>query len=599
MVAPVGPPGYEILGELGRGGMGVVYKARQVALNRDVALKLVPAGPSASAAERERFHREAEAAAGLDHPNIVPIYEVGARDGPPYFSMKLIEGGSLADHLPRLAADPRAAVRLAATVARAVHHAHQRGVLHRDLKPANILLDAQGQPHVTDFGLAKRLDAEGGQTQTGAVVGTPSYMAPEQAEGKKGLTTAADVYSLGTILYELLTGRPPFRAETPWQTALQVIEQSPERPRSLNSRIDPSLEAICLKCLEKDPTRRYGSAEALAEDLEHWLAGEPIRARPPGLGSLLRLWLRQNFGAAGWTAPIGLAAGVLSGLMCWVVMIQPHLFSKYAAGYARLPGVRPPWLVVAWDPPGWLRLATYLATALVCCGTGLVTARLVRPKNRAADIAAGAVAGVFAAVAMFTVSAGWFTVAETTVFHPAADDLDLLAEAAGADPAPEAGAADPNPSETLLEAYPELREVPARDRGRVLANKVRADFLAGIPLGVWLGMLLSLGLFGGAAVCETAVAGELLRRHGRLHRVILLYLEFAVPLTGLVVAAFGIPFRLYLHQFELRFWHLPLFACPAAAVVAAWRRWHWLLRLALHAGWLFSLFMIAHDKGMI
>jgi serine/threonine-protein kinase len=299
-------PGYEILGELGRGGMGVVYKARQLGLNRLVALKMIRDGQLASAADRQRFHAEAEAVACLDHPSIVPIYEVGERQGQPYFSMKLVEGGSLAEQLPRLARDPRSAVALLARVARAVHHAHQLGFLHRDLKPGNVLLDADGQPHVTDFGLARRVEGGSGLTQTGAIVGTPSYMAPEQAAGTKGLTTAADVYSLGAILYEILTGRPPFQAESALDTLLKVLDREPEPPRAVNPAADRDLELICLKCLARDPHQRYGSAEALAADLEHWLAGEPLSVRPPALGSLARLWLRQNFGAAGWTVALGL-----------------------------------------------------------------------------------------------------------------------------------------------------------------------------------------------------------------------------------------------------------------------------------------------------
>ena len=310
---------YELLGEIGRGGSAVVYRARQQGLNRIVAVKLSRHADSSDNADRMRF--EAEAVARVEHPGIVPIYETGDFQGRPYFSMKLFEAGSLDARLPAFSHDPARAAELVETIARAVHHAHQLGILHRDLKPSNILLDADGRPHVADFGLAKRITADADLTCTGELIGTPVYIAPERIPGSPfagPATIASDVYGLGAILYALLTGRPPFHGESSLAALLAVGTDDVVSPRSLNARVDRDLETICLKCLEKNPQRRYLTAGELAEDLRRWRTGEPIAARPITRSERLRRWWRRHpvratislaIGTLALVGIVGLAAG--------------------------------------------------------------------------------------------------------------------------------------------------------------------------------------------------------------------------------------------------------------------------------------------------
>jgi tetratricopeptide (TPR) repeat protein/tRNA A-37 threonylcarbamoyl transferase component Bud32 len=311
---------YETISILGQGGMGVVYKARQLTLNRLVALKMIRNSEFASEDQVRRFQNEAEAVATLDHPGIVPIYEVGTYEDQRYFSMKLIEGHGLDKKLEELANDPRSAARLVAEVADAVNHAHQRGILHRDLKPANILVDGQGHAHVTDFGLAKRISGDAGLTVSGAIMGTPAYMAPEQAGGRSTLvTTASDVYGLGAILYAALTGRAPFSGDSVMNTLDQVRNSPPRPPTRLNAKLPRDLEMICLKCLEKDLRHRYASAQALSDDLNRWLRGEPIAARPVGPVVRLQMWAKRKPALAGLSAALILAsiAGVTGVTWQW------------------------------------------------------------------------------------------------------------------------------------------------------------------------------------------------------------------------------------------------------------------------------------------
>ena len=315
---------HEILGLIGRGGMGVVYQARQLDLDRTVALKMLLAGAHAGPEDLARFQREASAIAQLKHPNIVQIYEVGTQGGSPYFSLEFVEGGSLAQKIKGTPQPAREAAQLVETLARAVHAAHQCGIIHRDLNPANVLLTGDGVPKITDFGLAKRLDAEVHQTQSGAILGTPSYMSPEQASGKsKEIGPSVDVYALGATLYELLTGRPPFRAETPLDTVLQVLSEEPVvPPRRLLAKIPRDLEIICLHCLRKEPLRRYASALDLADDLRSFREGKPIKARPVGALERGWRWCRRNPSLA---KAAGLAAAALVMAATLAVVLLVHL----------------------------------------------------------------------------------------------------------------------------------------------------------------------------------------------------------------------------------------------------------------------------------
>src|SRR5437868_547751 len=325
---------YELLEEIGRGGQGVVFRARQKSLNRTVALKVISLGQWASKAHLRRFRLEAEATARLEHPGIVPIHEVGERDGSCYFSMKFVEGGQLDEVVRRAPMSIRQAAELIAKVARTVHYAHQHGILHRDIKPGNILLDGKGEPHLTDFGLARLVETESTMTRTLEVLGTPSYMAPEQAMGNNAaVSSVTDIYGLDAVLYQLLTGQPPFAGGATYETIKLLLDTEPRQPRLLNPKIDRDLSTICLKCLEKDPKRRYSSALALAEDLERWLKHQPIQARHTGVFARGGKWVRRNPTSALLVASlVGLAAAA-----GWILWKSEMIRQPLTTGIAVLP----------------------------------------------------------------------------------------------------------------------------------------------------------------------------------------------------------------------------------------------------------------------
>ncbi|MHC1769229.1 MAG: serine/threonine-protein kinase [Verrucomicrobiia bacterium] len=331
---------YELIEEIARGGMGVVCKARQRTLNRTVALKMVLGGPMASATARQRFLAEAQAAAGLQHPNIIAIHEVGQHEGQPFFSMDYVEGPNLAALLRDGPLPARRAAAYAKTIAEAVAYAHQKGILHRDLKPSNVLIDPLDQTRVTDFGLAKQLSGDSDLTVSGQVLGSPNFMAPEQAQGRhREIGPGSDVYSLGALLYHLLTGRPPFQAATLTEVLRQVATTEPAAPRLLNAGIPRDLETICLKCLEKDISRRYPTAQWLANELSRFLRGEPILARPVGVAGKAAKWCQRNplpAGAVG-LAVLALLAGLAGVAWQWKRAEAEALLNRRNAYAAALP----------------------------------------------------------------------------------------------------------------------------------------------------------------------------------------------------------------------------------------------------------------------
>jgi predicted Ser/Thr protein kinase len=599
---------YEVVAEIARGGMGVVYKARQTGLDRTVALKMLLAGQQASASDVQRFRTEAEAAAHLDHPNIVPIYEVAEHDGQLYFTMKLVEGRSLVG----FRGPPEEAARLIAAVARAVHYAHQRGVIHRDLKPGNILVDADGHPYVTDFGLAKRLQADHHMTQTGAVMGTPAYMPPEQASGKRGqVTTLADVYSLGAVLYELLTGRPPFQADTPLDTLLLVLDREPEPPTKLNPRLDRSLEAICLKCLAKEPPRRYAAAADLADDLERWQRGEPTRARPPSAWQAARYWLRQNLRAALWVLAVGVVFGLMMGAIGYLRILQPALARSIKHSYDLLPSTPRPWLATLPRVEGPLFITFSFITIVAILTIGLAVVLLARPRTPGGDLSHGLAAGLVAAYVSTLFGGAWTFagVQVELVMHGYGENENSFALKHGQlhPPqrrvfpfyAPGIGEFHREVFEPgwLEQRYPDLKGLPAAKQRSILYDKMACDAVLGVQTGLLTAVPLFFTILLVVPAVEALAAGHLWRRYQRPWPVAAAYAERIIPLALSLVLAVTVALMAFwsrgvitadwFGKTQRLLWpREAVLAALVAAQVATWRGWPWPLRLSLHAAWL-------------
>jgi tRNA A-37 threonylcarbamoyl transferase component Bud32 len=609
---------YELLEEIARGGMGVVYKARQVSLNRIVAVKMILAGQLASAEDVQRFHREAEAAANLDHPNIVPIYEVGEHDGQHYFSMKFIEGGSLASRKAPANGSQRQVAGLIATIARAVHHAHQRGILHRDLKPANVLIDGQRLPYVTDFGLAKRVQGESQATHSGAIVGTPGYMSPEQARSEKVLTIATDVYGLGAILYELLTGRPPFAANTPLDTVLQVLDHDPKPPRKLNPRVDRDLETVCLKCLQKEPAKRYGSALDLANDLDSWLAGEPTKARPPSLAGQAWRWLKRNAAATAGLVSLGLVSGLTAILIHSAALrfVTPLLY--------------PPDMGLL-NPLFWIRLAAensafrygLLATAaLLMLGCGWFVRLIARPRTPQAALAAAASVALVSTLVVFSylgpvVGSGankidpsypWET-HDSWRLHPVRGPYELMGQGEKMTAEEEAYLTQYLPPEAQQFAGPNERKFGL---WMLWASADATNRFYAAVLSGWTILLFVLVFFLGLAL-ESTWAADLVARSGRgpIARAVC-YLELYPPAAALFLWSLGALFRNVMAEMEdgtpwlapPGYWgpvvlSLAFGTCLVTlAHVGVIRRWHPAARLAVYVVLIGAIFVCTYLRDM-
>ncbi|MDX1926984.1 MAG: serine/threonine-protein kinase [Pirellulaceae bacterium] len=511
---------YELLGEIARGGMGVVFKARHKRLNRLAAIKMIRSGKLSSREDIQRFYIEANAAAQLDHPGIVPIYEIGEHEGQPFFAMKFIEGGSLAQHIEKLRSNKHKLVEFVAKIAEAVHHAHQRGILHRDIKPANIMLDEAENPLLTDLGLAKNTANDSNLTQTGVLVGTPSYMPPEQAESGSSLTTAVDIYSTGAILYELLTGKPPHTGTSPVETILRVLNDPIRPPRSLDKSIEPDLELICMKCLERDPQARYSSAASLAADLRNWLDGEPISVKPPTLFAQIANRMRRNQGLV-YAILVALTGSVLS------LPLMLSLLTLWSGQdlYAQTEADPLPTLYkLSWIPT-WISVGASVITLLTWPMLGLMVVLVTRPKELAQAALNGMVVGSVCGL-LFVLAIGWYPISRSSII---ASGVDIRALSDGfwkTDPAQRTEL-----EAKLLERYPLLADIPQESRARYISKRIESDCL--VTGSLVMVTLLGVGFLIALSIAMGAFIAKLL--NDRQHAIWILVPRYLLTWTATVV----------------------------------------------------------------
>lgn len=587
---------YELIEEIARGGMGVVYKARHRQLNRVVALKMILSGQLASADDVERFHREAAAAANLDHPGIVPIYEIGQCDGRHFFSMKLIEGGSLSQQLASIARDQRSVVSLIEKIARAVHYAHQRGVLHRDLKPGNILLNESGDPLITDFGLAKQVEGDSHLTQSGAIVGTPAYMPPEQAAAEKDITTAADIYSIGAILYQALCGKTPHQAQSPFEMLMQVLKADIVSPREVDRKIDRDLDLVCMKCLQRDPNLRYTSAGALADDLNQWIEGKPVSVKPPSIASVVTTVFYNNIRSVVGAAVIGASAGLFLGLGALfrgaARNFGPSKDLDLQELYDAMPSIERTDLWFT-NVPEHICTAITMSAPVILILLGLVLVILTRPKTRQQAITISLVAGLLMTITSFAFSIGiisMWAMSDTTL----SQDIEAMAQSSLLEGDKRMAAV-----EDILARYPDLKTKNSADRATFFGGMVSANLCMMVPKALWCGLLVSTLICLIPCIAGSLQAFHLLRRDGRLFRILIPYLEvLLLMLIILFYCVFEVSFFFNLATAQEAspsqfFWQRLPFWLVAVAAVPGFCLWNWKWRWSgyiLVAGTVYMLY---------